>query len=70
MTKLYCGWCGNGFEARITRSKASGTKSSADRSKLFCPHCRKLLPSSKKESTGNIIGRKHIHTDYKDGDVA
>jgi len=26
-----------------------------------CPKCINLIPTWKKESTGNIVGRKHIH---------
>ena len=70
MTRLICGWCRKEFHAKITRAKAGGTKDASERSKLFCPHCWRNLPSSKIESTGNVVGRKHFHKDYKDGDVA
>jgi len=38
---------------------------------VICGWCgERLLPSLKKELTGNLVGRKHIHRDYKNGDIA
>lgn len=67
---LICGWCDREFQAKITTARAGGRKDASERSKLFCPHCKKALPSSRKEFTGNVVGRKHTHTDYRDGDRA
>lgn len=63
MTKLICGWCNKGFEAIISIDKHN------DRNLLNCPHCGRLLPSSKRESTGELSGRKHFHREWKDGDI-
>ncbi len=63
MTKLICGWCKKEFEATITKDKFE------ERSILIYPHCGRRLPSSKIESTGNLVGRKHIHTEWKKGDI-
>ena len=60
---LICGWCDETFYATINKSK------SGEREILSCPHCARILPSSKKESTGNLSGRKHIHTEWRNGDV-
>ena len=61
MTRLICGWCGKEFHAK-TRQATHGFP--------VIIHCGHILPASKKESTGKIVGRKHIHIEYKDGDVA
>lgn len=63
MTKIICGWCGEEFKENILKNK------DGERNVLICPNCNRLLPSSKKESTKNLVGRKHIHVEYKDGDV-
>ena len=62
--KIICGWCRKEFTANITKDKEG------DRNFLTCSNCGRLLPSSKKESTESLVGRKHIHIEYKDGDVA
>ncbi len=61
---LICGWCHNHFDTIITRDKKDDA-----RSILICPHCARTLPSSKKESTGKVVGRQHIHTEWKNGDI-
>jgi uncharacterized protein YbaR (Trm112 family) len=61
---LVCGWCRKEFEANITKND------DGERSLLICPHCGRLLPSSKKKLTGNLVGSKHIHEDYKGGNIA
>jgi transcription elongation factor Elf1 len=58
-----CGWCRNSFKEKITKDKYD------DRSLLICPNCGHLLPSSRKESTGKLESRKHIHIEWKNGDV-
>lgn len=60
--KLICGWCNESFEANITKDD------DGERSILICPNCGRLLPSSKKELTGNLTGAKHIHKEWKGGD--
>jgi len=64
--KIYviCGWCKNPLEANITKDKNDNA-----RSILICPGCSRTLPSSRRESTHNIVGRKHIHRDWKSGDI-
>ena len=64
MTYIICGWCDKGFYKNVTKNK------DREYSVLTCPHCVRILPASKKVSTGNIVGRTHIHEDYKDGDKA
>ena len=61
MTKLICGWCKKEFEVTISKDKW-------DERNIVC-HCGRILPSSKKESTGNLVGRQHIHVEFKEGDV-
>lgn len=60
-TQLICGWCREVFYADTEKTTGG-----------FIPiiHCGHILPGSKKEPTGNIVGRKHFHTAYKNGDVA
>jgi len=60
---VICGWCKNPMEANITLDKDKA------RSILICPNCSRTLPSSRKESTNNVVGRKHIHRDWKSGDI-
>ena len=62
MTKLICGWCDKDFQFDTEKGE-HGYK------KVFCPNCGRAFPGSKKESTGNLVGRKHVHTHYKSGDV-
>lgn len=63
MTRIICGWCREEFEADTSAYKTYGFPT------IICPGCGRLLPASKKEFTGNVVGLKHIHTPYKDGDV-
>ena len=28
---------------------------------VVCPYCTNLIPTWKREETGNVVGRKHIH---------
>ena len=62
-TRLICGWCRKEFYADTRKGKND---------EAFPPivHCGHILPASKKESTGNLVGRKHIHIPYKNGDIA
>ena len=61
-TRLICGWCRKEFYADTEKGKSGAFP--------VIVHCGHILPASKKESTGNIVGRKHIHIPYKDGDIA
>ena len=60
--KVQCGWCREWMRVENSSSKY-GYKC------LTCDHCGRIVNSSKKESTGNIVGRKHIHRDLKYGDI-
>lgn len=64
MVRIKCGWCGKEFNAEVFVGK------SGDRSLLKCPHCAHLLSSSRKLSTGSMVGRQHVHLDWEDGDTA
>lgn len=68
MVLVICGWCRKEFDAIVTHSKHSG-KGNSGRSILQCLNCGRVVNSSIKESTGNIVGRKHIHRELKYGDV-
>ena len=59
MIKIRCSWCAHEFETILGRTQ------DGDRGKLICPKCWRTLPSSIKESTGNVTGRKHIHREHK-----
>ncbi len=63
MTQITCGWCRREFIADTSKYKDHGFPV------LVCRHCGRLLPASKKISTGNVVGQKHIHIPYKDGDI-
>ena len=62
---LICGWCKKNFEITISKGKGD------DRNVVVCPHCFRILPSSKKELVENShgVGRLHIHEEYKNGDI-
>lgn len=60
-TRLICGWCKKEFYAHTEKG---------DHGFPVIVHCGRILPGSKKESTGNLTGRKHTHTAYKNGDIA
>ena len=64
IVEITCGWCKKKFY-RDTSTNKDGKYPI-----LTCPHCARILPASKKVSTGNIVGRKHIHLDYMEGDIA
>lgn len=63
MKQVICGWCYKPFMADQTKDRLDEYRI------LRCAHCGRQVNSSIKESTGNIVGRKHIHRDLKDGDV-
>ena len=60
--RVICGWCRKEFNAIKNPGKFGYGVN-------VCPHCARTVSASIKEPTGNIIGRKHIHRDLKDGDV-
>jgi hypothetical protein len=60
--KVKCGWCKKEFETDNQKNKD-------DYPVRICSHCGKIVSGSRKESTGNVTGRKHIHSDSKNGDV-
>lgn len=59
-----CGWCGKYFMTENERNpkiESYGTR--------ICPHCGRLVNASKKESTENMVGKKHVHSPSKTGDI-
>ncbi len=58
-----CGWCGEDFETDNQKGK------SGEYPVRVCSRCGRVVAASKIEPTGNSIGRKHIHSDSKNGDV-
>ena len=62
MITVVCGWCRESFETNKTKGEYGYGK-------LRCPHCGRIVNSSKKESTGKIVGRQHIHRDLRDNDI-
>jgi len=72
MIKTYiCPWCNENFKKdvhyvgkRITNRgevvHGFGKKSSLS-TQVICPKCGRCIPTFKKEETGNLVGRKHIH---------
>lgn len=54
-----CGWCGFEFKKEVVYSGES--KKGAYSSSVICPDCGRTIPTWKREETGNIVGRKHIH---------
>ena len=64
MVLIKCGWCEHEFNRTIYIDKFE------ERIILMCPKCHHQLASSKKIPTGQLVGRKHIHEEYQDGDTA
>lgn len=62
--KLICSWCHKEFTANVTKDE------DGERGYLTCSNCGRLLPSSKIESTESLVGRKHFHSEFKEGDIA
>ena len=58
-----CGWCGFGFQKEVIYDGSS--KKRAYSTPVVCPKCARTIPTWKKESTGNIVGRTHIHPDRR-----
>ena len=61
--KVICGWCVKEF------TTTKGTKKDNTYPVRICPHCFRTVNASNKESTGNLSGRKHFHSDSKTGDI-
>jgi len=62
MIKKYrCPWCEHNFEKEVRYVTGQGTGKTGGSSQVKCPGCCNLIPTWKKELTGNIVGRKHIH---------
>ena len=62
MTLLICGHCNNKFQFNTQKGEYRYTP-------IVCPNCGRTFPGSKKELTGNLVGKKHVHTQYKNGDI-
>jgi hypothetical protein len=62
MPNVICGWCKQKFFVDIYVDKRG------DRNLVKCPHCARLLPSSRRVTIG-ICGKKHYHDEYVNGDV-
>ena len=62
LAKVICGWCHKEFQTE----KGKGEYAYSVR---VCPHCGRTVAASRKEPTDNVVGRKHIHSDSKSGDV-
>ncbi len=63
MVKVKCPWC-------LELTEIDSSKGPYGYGSSFCSKCGRSIPSSKKESTGNVIGKKHIHRSYKRGETA
>lgn len=61
--RVICGWCRKEF---ITTKQTNKDNVYPVR---VCPHCGRTVNASNKEPTGNVVGRKHFHTDSKTGDI-
>jgi hypothetical protein len=59
MPHIKCSWCSHSFDKTIYKTDEG------ERNPLVCPHCQRTLPASIKIKTGNVVGTKHIHKDYK-----
>lgn len=68
MVLVICGWCQKEFDAKVTHSKHSG-KGNSGRSVLSCSNCGRVVKSSIKEETGELVGRKHTHRELKYRDI-
>ncbi len=62
MTNVKCGWCGEFFPMNTDHEKNGY-------STHICPHCYRVVRSSRKEKVENPINRKHVHFDLREGDV-
>ncbi len=64
ITKDYkCGWCLYEFKKEVVYSGES--KKGGVSSMVVCPNCVRLIPTWRREETGNIVGRIHLHPDRR-----
>jgi hypothetical protein len=67
MLKQYiCQWCEHQFKYNVEYfCGGAGGKASRHKgcysTQVKCPKCARLIPTWKKESTDNVVGKKHIH---------
>ena len=58
-----CGWCQHEFKQEVVYSGES--KKGAYSSTVVCPKCATTIPTWKREETGNVVGKKHVHLDRR-----
>ena len=62
--EVTCGWCNNQFDTpndRISKVEAYLPR--------HCPHCGRTVQASRKEFTGNVIGKKRFKLPSRVGDI-
>lgn len=62
--EVICGWCRKSFETENQRNpkiESYGFR--------ICPHCGRTVQASRKELTGNVVGRKKWKSQSKTGDI-
>ena len=57
--KYVCDWCNYEFEQEVEYKL--GSKKYAHSTKVVCPNCGRTIQTWKRESTGELVGKKHIH---------
>lgn len=60
LKEYICLWCDCYFTAEAKYTTGNGKKGSGS-NQIRCPNCHNLIPTFKKERTGNVVGRKHTH---------
>ena len=65
IVKVRCGWCRKEFE---TENQKYG-KSQPSYTVRVCPYCGRTVQASKKEYTGNVVGRKKWKSPSTNGDI-
>lgn len=55
-----CFWCEHEFEKLVIYDAEDKFST-----RVVCPNCAHLIPTWKKELTGELVGRKHWHPDRK-----
>ena len=63
LIKVTCGWCHKEFQVDKGKGKHDTYPV------RVCPHCGRTVAASRKELIDNVVGRKHIHSDSRSGDV-
>lgn len=64
IVNVICGWCRKAFETENKKNTKLGVFKTR-----VCPHCGKLVNASRKELTGNSVGRKRWKFPSQTGDV-